>query len=103
MSIGENYISIIKKRFQSVKDLGDKTIQRLSADELNWAYNEESNSVAVIIRHMSGNMVSRWTDFLTADGEKSYRNRDEEFSPAVASKEELLKIWESGWQVLSLL
>lgn len=100
MSIGENYISIIKKRFQSVKDLGNKTIQRLSADELNWAYNEESNSVAVIIRHMSGNMVSRWTDFLTADGEKSYRNRDEEFSPAVASKEELLKIWESGWQVL---
>lgn len=100
MSIGENYISLIKKRFQSVKDLGNKTIQRLSADELNWAYNEESNSVAVIIRHMSGNMVSRWTDFLTADGEKSYRNRDEEFSPAAASKEELLKIWESGWQVL---
>ncbi|KON87755.1 hypothetical protein AF332_13565 [Sporosarcina globispora] len=100
MSLGENYLMIVKKRFQGVKELGDKTISRLSKEELNWAYNEESNSTAVIIRHMSGNMVSRWTDFLTSDGEKPYRNRDEEFSTAIASNEELITIWEKGWKVL---
>jgi hypothetical protein len=100
VSVGQNYLKIVVNRFQSVKSLGDKTIQQLSDDELNWAYNDESNNVAVIIRHLSGNMVSRWTDFLTTDGEKSFRNRDEEFSTAIASREELLKIWDKGWQVL---
>ncbi|WP_282139443.1 DUF1572 family protein [Cytobacillus oceanisediminis] len=100
MSIGANYLMIVKKRFQAVKELADITIQRLSNEELNWACNEESNSIAVIIRHMSGNMVSRWTDFLTSDGEKPYRNRDEEFSTATASKDELILIWEKGWKVL---
>jgi hypothetical protein len=100
MSIGANYLMIVKKRFQAVKELADITIQRLSNEELNWACNEESNSTAVIIRHMSGNMVSRWTDFLTSDGEKPYRNRDEEFSTATATKDELLLIWEKGWKVL---
>jgi hypothetical protein len=100
VSVGQNYLKIVVNRFQSVKSLGDKTIQQLSDDELNWAYNDESNNVAVIIRHLSGNMVSRWTDFLTTDGEKAYRNRDEEFSTAIASREELLKIWDKGWQVL---
>lgn len=100
MSIGANYLMIVKKRFQAVKELADITIQRLSKEELNWACNEESNSIAVIIRHMSGNMVSRWTDFLTSDGEKPYRNRDEEFSTATASKDELILIWEKGWKVL---
>lgn len=100
MNAGHNYLKIIVNRFQSVKSLGDKTIKQLSAEELNWAYNKESNSAAVIIRHMSGNMVSRWTDFLTTDGEKPYRNRDEEFSTANASKKELIQNWEKGWQVL---
>ncbi|WP_370224278.1 DUF1572 family protein [Cytobacillus sp.] len=100
MSLGANYLIIVKKRFQAVKELADITIQRLSKEELNWACNEESNSTAVIIRHMSGNMVSRWTDFLTSDGEKPYRNRDEEFSTATASKDELILIWEKGWKVL---
>ncbi|WP_264737989.1 DUF1572 domain-containing protein [Cytobacillus firmus] len=100
MSLGTNYLMIVKKRFQAVKELGDITIQRLSMEDLNWACNEESNSTAVIIRHMSGNMVSRWTDFLTSDGEKPYRNRDEEFSTAAASKDELILIWEKGWKVL---
>lgn len=100
MSIGANYLMIVKKRFQAVKELADITIQRLSNEELNWACNEESNSIAVIIRHMSGNMVSRWTNFLTSDGEKPYRNRDEEFSTATATKDELLLIWEKGWKVL---
>ncbi len=100
MSLGANYLMIVKKRFQAVKELADITIQRLSNEEMNWACNEESNSTAVIIRHMSGNMVSRWTDFLTSDGEKPYRNRDEEFSTATASKDELILIWEKGWKVL---
>jgi hypothetical protein len=61
---------------------------------------EESNSIAVIIQHMHGNMVSRWTNFLTEDGEKPGRNRDEEFSPPSASKAELLELWDKGWRCL---
>ena len=100
MNIGNEYLRIVIERFKSVKSLGDKTIQQLNEEEIHWSYNDESNSVAVIVKHVSGNMVSRWTDFLTSDGEKEYRNRDEEFIDNISSKSEVIKVWEKGWEVL---
>lgn len=100
MNIGNEYLKIVIERFKSVKDLGDKTINQLSEEEIYWTYNDVSNSIAIIVKHLSGNMVSRWTDFLTTDGEKEYRNRDEEFSDDISSKSELTIVWEKGWQTL---
>lgn len=100
MSIGSEYLKTVIERFKNVKGLGDKTISQLSEKEIHWQYNEESNSVAIIVKHISGNMISRWTDFLTTDGEKDYRNRDDEFTDNVTSKEQLLAIWEKGWKTL---
>jgi Protein of unknown function (DUF1572) len=100
MNIGNEYLKIVIERFKSVKSLGDNTISQLSEEEIYWTYNNESNSVAVIVKHLSGNMVSRWTDFLTTDGEKEYRNRDEEFIDDISSKSELTNIWEKGWKTL---
>ena len=88
------------KRFQFYKELGEKTFDQLSDDQLFWKYNEESNSIAILVQHLSGNMVCRWTNFLREDGEKSWRNRDSEFENRIYSKIELLDIWANGWQVL---
>jgi hypothetical protein len=100
MGIGKEYLRVVIERFNGVKSLGDKTINQLSEDELHWTYNNESNSVAVIVKHLSGNMVSRWTDFLTTDGEKEYRNRDEEFLDNISDKTKLINVWDKGWKVL---
>ena len=85
------------KLYQYYKSLGDKTLERLTDEEMNWQYNGESNSVAIIVKHMWGNMLSRWTDFLTSDGEKAWRDRDGEFEGVFMPKEELLQKWEEGW------
>ncbi|KEY19266.1 hypothetical protein HY04_12685 [Kaistella antarctica] len=87
-------------RFQYYKELGEKTFNQVSDDQLFWKYNEESNSIAILMQHLSGNMVSRWTNFLTEDGEKRWRNRDSEFKNRIYSKIEMLEIWAKGWQVL---
>ncbi|WP_053218339.1 DUF1572 family protein [Virgibacillus senegalensis] len=100
MNLGKAYLNIVIQRFTSVKSLGEKAIRQLSEQDIHWTYNTESNSVAVIVKHLSGNMVSRWTDFLNSDGEKSSRNRDGEFENTIASKGELLEVWEHGWQTL---
>ena len=100
MSLGNEYLKVVQKEFTSVKNLGDKTISQLSEDDIHWIFNEASNSVAVIVKHVSGNMVSRWSDFLTTDGEKSDRNRDREFEVELLSKQELMTIWEKGWNAL---
>lgn len=100
MNFGNEYLKVVLERFKSVKELGDKTINQLSEDHIHWSLNEESNSIAVIVKHLSGNMVSRWTDFLTSDGEKSFRNRDQEFEDTISSKQELIAIWEKGWNIL---
>ncbi|AHN21611.1 DUF1572 family protein [Lysinibacillus varians] len=99
MSIGETYLKAVRERFKTIKADGDKAIAQLDIEQLHWAFNEESNSIAVIVKHVSGNMISRWTDFLTTDGEKTTRNRDEEFIDSIDTKEELITIWEKGWQV----
>ncbi|MEO4052619.1 DUF1572 domain-containing protein [Solibacillus sp. CAU 1738] len=100
MNVGNEYLNIVVERFKSVKSLGDKTISQLSEKDIHWAYNNESNSVAIIVKHLSGNMISRWTDFLTSDGEKNDRNRDDEFLDDLSSKTELLIVWEKGWKEL---
>lgn len=88
------------KRFEYYKSLGDKTLEQLSDEQIFWQYNEESNSVATIVKHITGNMLSRWTNFFTEDGEKSWRNRDDEFVNTFTTKQEVLDFWEKGWKCL---
>lgn len=85
------------KRFKYYKELGDQSLAQLSEDQIFWQYNTESNSIAIIIKHVAGNMLSRWTNFLTEDGEKPWRNRDIEFENDFKTKEEVLEYWEKGW------
>lgn len=100
MNFRHEYLKIIQARFKSVKDLGDKTIDQLSDDDIHWVLNEASNSIAIIVKHLNGNMTSRWTDFLTSDGEKANRHREEEFEDTISSKQELKSTWENGWTIL---
>jgi hypothetical protein len=92
----ENTIGV----FKNYKTLAEKSFAQLNNDK-NFHYqpDSESNSIAIIIKHMSGNMISRWTDFLTTDGEKPSRNRDSEFIDNSETREQLLQIWEKGWNV----
>lgn len=94
------YLDSVIKQFQYYKMLADKTFPQISDEAFNWQYNDESNSIAMIISHLSNNMLSRFTDFLTSDGEKAWRNRDLEFEPQLATKEELIKKWNEGWDCL---
>ncbi len=89
------------KRFAYYKELGDKTFAQLSEEHFFWQYNDESNSVAIIVKHIAGNMLSRWTNFLTEDGEKSWRNRDQEFENNFKTKQEVIEYWEKGWSCLN--
>jgi hypothetical protein len=83
---------------RKVKSLADKAIEQLNDEQVWRRIDPESNSVGVIMRHMAGNMRSRWTDFRTSDGEKPDRQRDQEFEDVTASRAELLAEWEDGWQ-----
>jgi uncharacterized damage-inducible protein DinB len=99
MAIEEQFLSSAIKRLEDYKLLAEKAIDRLSDDQLNWQPNETSNSIAIIIKHMHGNMLSRWTNFLTEDGEKEWRKRDEEFEEKDILKEQVLQWWNEGWLV----
>jgi hypothetical protein len=94
------YIGDILQQFEYYKMLGDRTFMQLSDDQLFWKYNENSNSIAIIVKHMRGNMLSRWTDFLTSDGEKVWRNRESEFDNDITTRKELTDAWEEGWKCL---
>lgn len=94
------YLESAIKQFQYYKLLGDKTFEQIEDELLFWNYNEESNSIATIVKHLWGNMLSRWTDFLTSDGEKEWRNRDAEFENDIKTKDELLEKWNEGWSIL---
>ena len=96
----QNYLNSALKQFEYYKMLGEKTLAQLDDDKLFWTANEESNSIAIIVNHLSGNMLSRWTDFLNTDGEKEFRKRDQEFENIIKTKEEMLKKWEEGWSCL---
>lgn len=95
-----SYLSSIKKQFIYLKSLGDKTIERFSFEELQKEPIEDSNSIAIICKHVAGNMLSRWTNFLIEDGEKDWRKRDQEFIDSFTSKEELIAFWNKGWDCL---
>ena len=91
------FLESIKKQFLYYKLLGEKTFEQLNDEHFFWQYNEESNSVCTIVKHLSGNMISRWTDFLTTDGEKVWRNRESEFENDVKTKADVLIFWNKGW------
>lgn len=95
-----NYLESTIKQFEYYKMLGDKTFAQLNEEQLFWQFNEESNSIAMIVKHLCGNMLSRFTDFLTSDGEKEWRNRDAEFENDIINKADLLYKWDEGWQCL---
>lgn len=86
-------------QFEYYKLLGEKTLDQLPDEALFWQYNAESNSIATLVKHLWGNMLSRWTDFLTTDGEKEWRDRDGEFVDDLQSRAELLQKWQEGWSV----
>ena len=98
--MASDYLDSVKKQFAYYKLLGDKTFEQLTDEQLFWQYNAESNSIATIVKHLWGNMLSRWTDFLNSDGEKEWRNRDAEFENDLSSRKELLEKWNGGWQCL---
>ena len=95
-----DYLKTALKQFDYYKSLGEKTIAQLTDEQLFLQLNEESNSVATIVKHLRGNMISRWTDFLTTDGEKEWRDRDAEFENDFADRAELLEKWNEGWACL---
>ena len=94
------YLESALKQFEYYKMLGDKAMEQLPENKLFWQYNAASNSIAIIVKHLWGNMLSRWTDLLTTDGEKDWRNREAEFENDIQSKEELLQKWNDGWECL---
>ncbi|RZM29244.1 MAG: DUF1572 domain-containing protein [Pedobacter sp.] len=96
----ESYLTSVIKQFEYYKILGEKAMAQLPDEALFWQYNTESNSIAVIIEHLSGNMRSRFTDFLTSDGEKPWRNRDAEFEASASTREEVMERWHLGWKCL---
>lgn len=99
-TLGSDYLESTRKLFNYYKKLGEKTIEQLPDAALFETFNEESNSIAVLVQHMAGNMLSRWTDFLNSDGEKPWRDRDAEFESRPATRVQLVQTWEEGWNCL---
>lgn len=100
-NLGKHYLENSIKEFRKLKELGDKSFSQIKDEDFFWSPDEESNSIAIIVRHLSGNMISRWTDFLTTDGEKESRKRDEEFENIFyTDKDDVLSRWEKGWKRL---
>lgn len=91
------YIENVKKQFLYYKTIGEKAMHQIDENQLFVTLNENTNSIATLVKHLSGNMISRWTDFLTTDGEKENRNRDSEFEETITTKNELLQTWDKGW------
>jgi hypothetical protein len=83
--------------FRQYKQLGEKAMAQVTDEQLFTTIDRESNSIAIIVKHLTGNMRSRWTDFLTSDGEKPTRKRDNEFTDPADTREDLLRDWEQGW------
>src|SRR5688500_4798922 len=98
ISMENLFLQSVYMRLSYYKELGNKTFIQLNEDDFHFIPSGESNSIAVIIQHMHGNMLSRWTDFLTSDGEKEWRKRDAEFEDQNLNKEQLVKLWEEGWE-----
>src|SRR5947208_14398997 len=100
MSTTTEFLAAIINAFEANKRLADRAIEQIADDKLRLALDPSTNSIAVILKHVAGNLTSRWTDFLTTDGEKPWRNRDDEFVDSFGSRAELLELWERGWACL---
>jgi uncharacterized damage-inducible protein DinB len=100
MDIAAEFVSATINAFEANKKLADRAVEQVPEDKLHAALDENTNSIAVIMKHVAGNLTSRWSDFLTADGEKPWRNRDDEFVDTFASRADLLEAWERGWACL---
>ena len=95
-----NFLESTKKQFTYYRLLGNRTFDQVSDTDLFWQSPSGNNSIAIIVNHMHGNMMSRWTDFLTTDGEKDFRNRDQEFEDLIKTRADLMVKWKEGWQIL---
>lgn len=96
-NIGIEYLTTVIRRFKNYKDLGEKTFEQLEDKDFHFRPDEESNSIAIIVQHIAGNQISRFTNFLTEDGEKEWRQRDEEFEFHDYSKKQIIDHWDKGW------
>lgn len=104
MTVSEDFLRSADRQFLYYKTLGEKAIDQLEPEQLFISLNDDTNSIATIVKHLHGNMLSRWTDFLTTDGEKEWRNRDGEFDASTElsnqTKEYVFKQWNQGWECL---
>lgn len=102
MTVATIYLDSVKQRLLSYKVLAEKTFAQLNDEQIHWQPAGEPNNIYIIVKHMSGNMLSRFTDFLSSDGEKPWRERDAEFTDdqPQGSKGAMLDIWEKGWSCL---
>src|SRR4030095_14144742 len=100
MDIRAQFVAAIINAFEANKRLADRAVEQVPDDKLHIALDEHTNSIAVIMKHVAGNLASRWTDFLTTAGEKPWRNRDDEFVYNFSTRADLLAYWERGWACL---
>ena len=98
--MASDFLHSVNKEFRRYKTYGDHTLNKLSLEQMLWEPAPDVNSVGVLVKHLSGNMRSRFTNFLTEDGEKEWRHRDQEFEVDFESKEEIVALWEDGWSIL---
>jgi hypothetical protein len=97
MSLGKEYLNTVIKRLKYYKELGEKTFEQLEDKDFHYLPTSESNSIAIIVQHLTGNMLSRFTNFLIEDGEKDWRQRDDEFEVHNFSKQQVIEHWDKGW------
>lgn len=95
--MGKEYLEGMIRQYEYYKVLAEKSFEQVNDEALYWQYNDASNSIAIIVKHLWGNMLSRWTDFLTSDGEKEWRDRDAEFVNDLSSRAALMHKWNEGW------
>jgi len=96
----KDYIESVRKQFAQYKSLAEKAMDQVADNKLSWQINHETNSITTIVKHMAGNMLSRFTDFFTSDGEKPWRDRDGEFENEEMTREQLTAFWNRGWNCL---
>lgn len=100
MDIGTAFLSAVINAFKANKRLADRAVAQVPDEKLHVPLDANTNSLPVIMKHVAGNLTARWTDFLTSDGEKPWRNRDDEFVDSFAGRADLLEMWERGWACL---
>lgn len=100
MDIALIFLEAIRDSFAANKRLAERAAEQVGDEKLHLALDDNTNSIAVVMKHVSGNLLSRWTDFLTTDGEKEWRHRDDEFVDSFAGRQDLMEYWNRGWECL---